>query len=278
MAGAMGTPRMQESGPPALQATHDTKFQVDTTAVPPLPDDDMLLRQKLFQNIFRKCTSEVAKQASRAEREKASLLEVQSLTYGEMHFAAMHELLNTVKREHGNLHSGRGVFLDLGSGAGKAVISAGLLHPFERIVGIERLECLSDFAQAASEQYLGSTLPDGVAKPEAQFMRGDFVELLAGQEMKELAPQVNVCLAVSTCYGDDEMQALARFARLMPADAIIITFTQTLPATLVNSEAKGWALVSQKLMEMMWGPSTCLIYKKVPVTEAAGPGDPSQED
>lgn len=35
-----------------------------------------------------------------------------------------------------------GVFYDLGSGAGKGVIAASLLHPFERCCGIELLDSL----------------------------------------------------------------------------------------------------------------------------------------
>lgn len=240
--------------------------------VGPLADTVLVSRKRLFRSIFSDCSPEVAKKASRAERESASLLEVQSLTYSEMDPQSLHEVLNLIKRDHGTLHSGRGIFLDLGSGAGKAVIAAGLLHPFARVMGVERLQCLSDFALTANERYSKVTLPDGDAKPQAQFLRGDFVELLQGQELQELAPEVAVCLAVATCYTEEQMQAMARFAKSMAPGSFIVTFTQTLPDNLVKSEARGWVLVHNQLMQMMWGPSTCFIYKKVPVTEAAGPG------
>lgn len=284
MAGAMGTPLKVEAVIPitAAHIIHEVKLEVDSQAVPVLSDGEAKSRRRLFESIFKPVSPETAKEASRAEREKESLQD-KSLTYGEMHFLAMHELINKIKREHGNLYAGRGVFLDLGSGAGKAAISAGLLHSFARVVGIERLGCLHDFAEESRKGYLAADLstpgaPDGVPKLEVQFTKGDFVELLAGQEMKEMAEQVAVCLAVATCYTEDQMQALGRFARLMPAGAVIITFTQTLPASLINAEAKGWVLVHSEVKEMMWGASTVFIYKKVPVTEAAGPGDPIPED
>lgn len=276
MAGAMATPTAPEGGDSPLVATHrKEKGQADAGVVPPLPEEVLVTRRRLFNDIFSGCTADVAKQASRAERENASLLEVPSLTYGEMDLDSMHEVLSLVKRELGTLHSGRGIFLDLGSGAGKAVIAAGLLHPFGSLKGVERLECLSDFALKAGEKYREAVLPEGAPKAEAQFLRGDFVELVEGQELRDLAPQVAICLAVSTCYGEEQMQALARYARIMAPGSFIITFTQMLPETLVKSESRGWTLMHSNLMQMMWGPSTCFIYKKVPVTEAAGPGEPN---
>jgi hypothetical protein len=257
---------------PVVNSRNNSKKDAEPGAVPTLPDNDFDSRRKLFNGIYSTCSPEVAKQASRAERENTSLLDNQSLTYGEVDIASLHELLDVVKRQHGSLHSGKGAFLDLGSGAGKAVIAAGLLHPFSRVVGIEKLECLSDFALGACERYKAALLPDGVLKPEVQILKGDFVELLEGQELQDLAPEVAICLSVSTCYGEEQMQALAKFAKLMASGSFIITFTQTLPDCLLKAEARGWSLVHSSLMQMMWGPSTVFIYKKVPVTEAAGPG------
>jgi hypothetical protein len=277
MAGAMGEPRDTGSdsasrlGSKIPDPDRQASAAKPIPLVLPLPDTELEGRRQLFASIFSQCSSEVAKKASRAERESASLLEVRSLTYGEMDLKSLHEILNTVKRDHGVFDSGRGVFLDLGSGAGKAVIAAGLLHPFERVVGIERLECLSQFAVAANERYQEVKIPGADLKPEAQFITGDFVELLEEQQLQELAPEVRICLAVATCYTEDQMQALARYARTMPSDAFVITFTQPLPASFVNNEAHGWVLVDSQEMQMMWGQSTRYIYKKVPVTEAAGP-------
>jgi hypothetical protein len=276
---ALGTPRPAEGEDPPLVASHSenntkvTQVKLDPGAVKPLPDNALASRQSLFDNIFSACPADVAKQASRAERQSDNMLsDLQSLTYGEVDLRSMHDILNLVKRELGNLHAQTGIFLDLGSGAGKAVIGAGLLHPFAQVMGVERLQCLSDFANTATERYREVTIPDGASKPEVQFLRGDFVELMEGQELQELAPQVAICLAVSTCYSDDQMQAIARFAKIMAPGSFIITFTQMLPESFIKSEAWGWELVHTMLMQMMWGQSTCFIYRKVPVTEAAGPG------
>lgn len=53
-----------------------------------------------------------------------------------------------------------GVFVDLGSGTGKACIAAALLHPFEAVRGIETLEGLHRFAiDAIHPRY------ESIAKP-----------------------------------------------------------------------------------------------------------------
>jgi hypothetical protein len=47
-----------------------------------------------------------------------------------------------IKKKFNLLQEPGGIFYDLGSGAGKGVIAASLLHPFDRCTGIEFLESL----------------------------------------------------------------------------------------------------------------------------------------
>ena len=54
-----------------------------------------------------------------------------------------------VKEKDMPLFANKGVFVDLGSGSGKACLAAQLLHPFEKVVGIETIQCLHDFANKA---------------------------------------------------------------------------------------------------------------------------------
>merc|ERR1712137_963850 len=42
-----------------------------------------------------------------------------------------------------------------------------------------------------------------------------------------------VCLAVATCYGERELQAMASVARLMPENSLFVTFSQGLPDSLI---------------------------------------------
>lgn len=288
MAGAMASPqpktgvpaRSLSPRPPGSRAPspRQSAQEAPLEVAQPLPDEELSSCRKLFYSIFRDCTPEIAKRASLAEREQASLSEERSLRYSELDINTMHQILNLVKRELATLHVGKGSFLDIGSGAGKALIAAGLLHPFERVVGIERLTCLSEFATAAREKFRAAALPGGSFKPEVQLLQKDFVQAAEegeGEEkgeLQSLVPEVVVCLAVSTCYGEVEMQAIGKLSRKMPAGSILITFTQELPECFLRTEAGDWTMVHREQMTLMWGESTCFILKKVPVTRAVGPG------
>jgi hypothetical protein len=50
--------------------------------------------------------------------------------------------MHILKTRHNCLHSPGGVFYDLGCGIGKPVFAAGLIHKFDKLVGVEILEDL----------------------------------------------------------------------------------------------------------------------------------------
>jgi Histone methylation protein DOT1. len=59
----------------------------------------------------------------------------------------------TKARQKYNLNEG-GTFYDLGSGIGKAVISAGLLHNFDVCAGIELIPSLYSLSLQLQQKYL----------------------------------------------------------------------------------------------------------------------------
>jgi len=287
--------------PPAQQgATAEEEEELEDQAllVPPLPDADYEACRKLYEEIFTGFDAMQMKEQSRQERKDQQQEHVKSLTYGELDMKIMHQLLNKVKADYGPFYSKTGTFLDLGSGAGKVCVAAGLLHPFEKVVGIETLESLHGTATAANDKYKEIQLPEGAIKPEIEFIRGDFAADFESK-LEPLAPDVVLCMAVATCYGEAELNAMASFASKMPDDSVLITFTRRLPASMVidldrhpahrravatkKALAKrgaepstteviveppcndpfGWTQVSSELMQMPWGLATCFIYKKV---------------
>jgi len=267
--------------------------------LPPLSDADYEACRIRYEEIFTEFTAMDMKEKSRQERKDQQQEEVKSLTYGELDVKFMHQLLNKVKADYGPFYPKKGTFLDLGSGAGKACVAAGLLHPFEKVVGIETLEGLHGTAAAAHAKYTEIQLPEGVEKPEIQFIRGNFAEADFEAQLDALVPEVVLCIAVATCFGEAELNAIASVARKMPDESVLITFTQRLPECMVidldrhpahrravatkkalkkrgtepsNAEVIvepppndpfGWTQVSSELMQMPWGLATCFIYKKV---------------
>lgn len=228
--------------------------------VPPLPDEELEERAKVFDEIFAECHPDVAKKGSVDERD-AGGLDDEGFTYGEMDMLNMHKILNMVKQDFGPLYENQGAFVDLGSGCGKACVAAGLLHPFSKVVGIEYLSSLSTQATAAEAKFTEVALPEGVTKPETQFTKGDFVADMAS--LLPLAPETILCLAVATCFNEDRIEALAKFASAMPADSLFVTFTQMLPESVLgDSSDGGWSVLCTFALEMLWGTSTCFIFKK----------------
>jgi len=53
-------------------------------------------------------------------------------------------MFDLIKNKFGGMQEAGGVFYDLGSGAGKGVLAASLLHPFDKCCGIELLESLHE--------------------------------------------------------------------------------------------------------------------------------------
>eukprot|EP00933_Yihiella_yeosuensis_P027634 TRINITY_DN2153_c0_g1_i1.p1 TRINITY_DN2153_c0_g1~~TRINITY_DN2153_c0_g1_i1.p1 ORF type:complete len:559 (+),score=162.60 TRINITY_DN2153_c0_g1_i1:90-1679(+) len=287
---------------------------VEPEPVPVLDEESLANRKEAFEAIFADCPALEIKQKATAERkameapppadEEAEggapppeIIPKTALTYSEVDLDFVNNLVNMVKEQCGPLFAGKGMFLDFGSGAGKACVAAGLVHPFEKVVGIETLQCLNDAANASLAKYAEAQLPEGVVKPEIQFIKGDFVTDFEAN-LDAIAPEVAVCLCVATCFGEPEMQALKKLASKLPEKAVLLTVGQKLPEELLidvnkaprqrrakatkealskrgvepvgievvlapaENDPNGWKLVSTQSVEMMWGTSSCYLFKK----------------
>jgi len=283
----------------------------EAPAVPvgPLGEEELEPREAAFQEIFGDCGAEDAKAASLAER-KANGLDKPGLTYQEIELQVINRLLNKIKADHGPLFESKGIFLDLGSGAGKACIAAGLLHPFEKVVGIEMLQSLTDMANKALAKYQDVQLPEGVVKPPVEFIQGDFVAEFEAK-LDPLIPQVCVSVAAATFFDEQQLTVVTNLAKKMPDDSFLITVTRGLPEALVidkdrhpaqrraeavkkalrvrgtdpdtveivpeppENDPNGWTLLFCEEVQLVWGPATCFVYKKVPA-EGGGEAPPDE--
>jgi len=267
-----------------------------------LTEEELDLRSDIYRTVFQECPTQDIKQKSRAEREAKEMDEQKSrnLSYTEIGFEALAGVLERIKEKHGPLYVGEGVFLDLGSGAGKACLAAGLLHPFQKVVGIEVMDCLNEAANAGLARLNNPevvTVPEEVTRPEFQFIKADFVADFEAQ-LAPLAKEVSVCLAVATCFGPEQIEVMSKLATILPEGAIFITFTHKIAESLIIdinrrpkqrralaakrtlgrrgtesrgveieldaavNDPNGWRLLSTEQMEMDWGTPTCFIFKK----------------
>ena len=139
-------------------------------------------KYKIFQQITNEYSADYSKDISKKERDELSLNSI-SLTYGEIEFISFGEIFEIIKTQHGIINEG-GIFYDLGSGSGKGIISAALLHGFNKCIGIEILKGLYDISINLKTNYdlmrislvqenqdLWTTLPD------LEFINGNIFDI-----------------------------------------------------------------------------------------------------
>jgi len=207
--------------------------------VPPLEEEQIEERKALFEEIFAEYPANKVKLASIEERKANGKEEDRSLTYGELDFITVNNLITMLKNQHTRFYAGSGIFLDVGSGCGKTCVAAALAHQFEKVVGVETIACLDEFAQKANEKYKEVTLAGDPApeKAEIQFIKGDFVTDLAAT-LEPFAAQVAVCVANCACFGEEQLNALATLATKMSDNAIFVTYSQELPDWVIGGDKK----------------------------------------
>mmetsp|Transcript_95417 Transcript_95417/g.270085 ORF Transcript_95417/g.270085 Transcript_95417/m.270085 type:complete len:289 (+) Transcript_95417:54-920(+) len=143
----------------------------------------------------------------------------------------------------GRLQTGRTEFLDLGSGAGRAVMLAALGFPgtFSKCTGIELLEHRHAFALETWTAELARR-----AGP-VHFVRGDFFSVPW--------PDADVVFAVSTCFPQGLMAELTQLAeKRLRAGACIVTISKQLHSKRFTVFRRGW-------LEMSWGMAEYFIHE-----------------
>lgn len=121
-------------------------------------------QEKIYNDIMKAYPLSMGKASSKKEREDLCLQKVSTLIYGEIEFTAFAIVIQKIIHIYGKadvgssgpmgiLQSKGGLFYDLGSGTGKAVIAAACLHSFDSCIGIEILEGLHSISMEAVFSY-----------------------------------------------------------------------------------------------------------------------------
>ena len=174
------------------------------------------------------------------ERLEASGRETDSLVYGEIAYSAMYELLEMLKNK--GMIGGKGgeMFVDLGSGVGKAVLMAGFLHSFETCIGFE---VLPELHSMALELFA-----------KAQEDTSSRLESRLGDYMTETWPQATVVLSNSTCMTREMFdQLVQKAADSLPTGAVFISMSKAV-------HNASWSLVEQSQKALHWGICSFFVY------------------
>lgn len=215
--------------------------------------------EAVYDSVFSTFPSHHGKQVSRRARDELGLI-ASSLVYGEIEFQSLYCTLEKIRLKYGIEHgvmqqAGKGVFYDLGSGAGKPCVAAACSFGFQKCVGLECVQALVDISKEVAHVYR-KHCPDG---PAVEFYCADVTDPKA----YDWTTDATVVFANSTCFDDALMAAIADRAHHLPKGAFFVTLTRKLPCS-------SFEVCESQLHQMSWGGATVFIQHKIehPVASA----------
>lgn len=153
------------------------------------------------------------------------------------------------------------MFYDIGSGAGKGVIAAALLYPFQKCVGIEFLEKLHALALEVQQIYV-ENIPSVFQGNQHLFpllQQPNIIDFINNDFLKEDWSNASVILANSTCFSIELMLQIGNKAKKeCKSGTIIVTFTKRI--TNLGDE---WELRNGFRRNMSWGIATVYVHRKL---------------
>ena len=245
-----------------MDITSDTfpmnPYRMETPYILPDAKREILERKNsIFQSIVHEFPVSVGKEASRQERDQRDDLNVSdaTLTYGEVDFVSIGEVFETIRHRYGGIPEG-GVFYDLGSGTGKGVVAAALLHNFDECRGIEILDSLSQISLSMQEKY-EMVFPQAVADNPDLWSRKPSLNFVASDFFSCDWTDASFIFANSTCFDHDMMRRIAQ-VQVKPG-TLGISFTK-------NFSEQDWTILESVKKNMSWGEATVYIQRKKETT------------
>jgi hypothetical protein len=204
------------------------------------------LHEHAFEGLDRDAALEIAEQSHKANPRVPGI----GYFYGELSWSGAYDLVGLADPREGD------VFVDLGSGLGKMVLSAAMTRPFKECRGVEILPELHAKASAALAKLRDAVGEDAFAMlPPARLSLGDMLE----------APvdDADVVFCFATCFSPEVMGALASKleAEMKPGARLILVSKQ------VESEAfEPWGdgqggYVSVEQAHSKWNLD-CYLYRR----------------
>jgi precorrin-6B methylase 2 len=146
----------------------------------------------------------IAREAKRQQRAEGVFLD--GLQFGEIHPRAFATALSWCMPQKGER------FIDLGSGTGKAVLTAAALHPFESAVGVEIVQQLHDAALQAHARFRAGEL------------QARDVSFECADALRYPWTEADVVFVSLTCFTDEMVAQIGRDAlKLRPGARLLVT-------------------------------------------------------
>lgn len=201
-----------------------------------------------WDDIFKTCTTKDAKDLSSNEKKTLGVSAL-SLVYGEVTFTA----LASVFAKNLSFPRPGGIFYDVGSGSGRGVFAATLLHNFDRAEGIEILTGLHTASEGVLAEFNKLHAAEGKKAPhyatKMAFHRDDL--------RKFDWSDGDIVFANSTCFDEGLMNDLSDCAERLKQGAYIITLTKKL-------RSEHFRTIESLQYKMSWGFAT--IHTQIKLT------------
>jgi len=167
------------------------------------------------------------------------------LTYGEVNFSSLAQILCEDLRRYGIPL--QGTFYDLGSGSGRGVLVAALVGSFQRICGVEivpelhkaSMDVLHAYKSRVALKY-SVPIPDKLEFVQANITKADWSD-------------ANVIFINSTCFSKPLMEKIAKKAESLAPGSCVVTLTQPIISPYFD-------LLESKKYAMSWGTATAHIH------------------
>jgi len=150
-----------------------------------------------------------------------------------------------------------GIFYDLGSGTGKAIIAMSLFCPFKKLIGIELLEGLWNLSMRSKICY-DKTITNKFIKFNALFtiQESNIIEFYNGDFLRQKWNDASIIFVNSTCFTPDLMEKIGNKAKLeCHVDTVVITITKK-----INNFDSDWECKDGFKRLMSWGVGSIYIY------------------
>ena len=190
------------------------------------------------------------------------------LAYGSSNFFAFSSLLERAEIQDGDC------FLDLGSGCGRAVIAAAILHghKFKSCYGVELLEPLHRISLGCERRF--NILRSSGPHDRYDFGHSDIGFLQGDVRAKETEWGPNTPYVVfigAACFGKDTMAHIEqRLLERLPLHGRVISMTRQLFKNnrfhdgVDGSDGKPmFKQAGTVMVRMSWGHTRCFVYKRV---------------
>lgn len=180
---------------------------------------------------------------SSAAKERNALFDNSDFTYGEVTPSAMQELLEHLPQQ-------RGVFYDLGSGTGKAVILASMLKGFDKCVGVELLQDLHESAVRVQQEFEQSYKAsfETANACSLEFRNENILET----DLSDADVILGHCI---TCFSETSMQAFIEKCTQIRPGAVVLGISRSIAHPCFDQIAVGQC-------QMGWGAATVYTCRR----------------